>query len=171
MHVLKTLCCAALLTATFAPGARADEYDKKTILTFSGAVQIPGKTLPAGTYVFKLADSSDRHIVRVFDKGEKTLIATLMAIPNQRAEPSDKPVIMFSERPAGSPTGSEGLGTTPVNAWVTSSSTRGLRRCASPAKPISGCSRTTPKWSPTRRTALPWATSTRTATGSPPAKP
>jgi hypothetical protein len=103
MRVLKALCCAAVMTAMFAPGARADDYDKKTILTFSGAVQIPGRTLPAGTYVFKLADSSDRHIVRVFDKSEKTLIATLMAIPNQRMEITDKPVVMFSERPAGSP--------------------------------------------------------------------
>jgi hypothetical protein len=103
MRVLKALCCAAVMTAMFAPGARADDYDKKTILTFSGAVQIPGKTLPAGTYVFKLADSSDRHIVRVFDKSEKTLIATLMAVPNQRMEVTDKPVVMFSERPAGSP--------------------------------------------------------------------
>ncbi len=103
MRVLKVLCCAAILTAMLAPGARADEYDKKTILTFSGAVQIPGKTLPAGTYVFKLADTSDRHIVRVFDKSEKQLIATLMAVPNQRMDATDKPVVMFSERPAGSP--------------------------------------------------------------------
>jgi hypothetical protein len=103
MRVLKALCCAAVMTAMFAPGARADDYDKKTILTFSGAVQIPGKTLPAGSYVFKLADTSDRHIVRVFDKTEKTLIATLMARPNQRMEVTDKPVVMFSERPAGSP--------------------------------------------------------------------
>jgi hypothetical protein len=103
MRVLKAICCAAMLTAVLAPGARADEYDKKTILTFSGPVQIPGKTLPAGTYVFKLADTSNRHIVRVFDKGEKRIIATLMAVPNQRMTVTDKPVVMFSERPAGSP--------------------------------------------------------------------
>jgi hypothetical protein len=101
---LKAFCCAVVLTAMFAPGARADEWDKKTILTFSGAVQIPGATLPAGTYVFKLADlAGNRHVVRVMDKGEKKIIATLMAIPNQRMTPTDKPVIMFSERPAGSP--------------------------------------------------------------------
>ena len=104
MRVVKALCCAVVLTAMFAPGARADEWDKKTILTFSGAVQIPGATLPAGTYVFKLADlAGDRHVVQVFDKGEKNIIATLMAIPNQRMTAGDKPVVMFSERPAGSP--------------------------------------------------------------------
>jgi hypothetical protein len=69
MRVLKCLCCAAALTLLLAPGARADEWNKKTILTFSGPVQIPGATLPAGSYVFKLADiPSNRHVVQVFDK-------------------------------------------------------------------------------------------------------
>ena len=49
MRVLKHLCCAAAMTAMLAPSARADEWNKKTILTFSGAVQIPGATLPAGS--------------------------------------------------------------------------------------------------------------------------
>src|ERR1700730_6673432 len=104
MRVLKCLCCASALTLLLAPGARADEWDKKTILTFSGPVQIPGATLPAGTYVFKLADlSGNRHVVQVFDKGEKRIISTMMAIPRQRINPSDKPVVLFSERPTGSP--------------------------------------------------------------------
>jgi hypothetical protein len=104
MRVLKAVCCAAIVTLMAAPGVRADQWDKKTILTFSGPVQIPGATLPAGSYVFKLADlSGNRHVVQVFDKAEKKLFATLLAIPNDRMEPSDEPVVMFSERPAGSP--------------------------------------------------------------------
>src|SRR5262245_13327580 len=104
MRVVKTLCCAAALTAFLAPGARADEWNKKTILTFSGPVQIPGATLAAGTYVFKLADlQSNRHVVQVFDKDEKKIYSTILAIPDQKLEPSDKPVVMFAERPAGTP--------------------------------------------------------------------
>jgi hypothetical protein len=104
MRVLKVMCCAAALTVALAPGARADEWDKKTILTFSGPVQIPGATLPAGSYVFKLADiPGNRHVVQVFDKDEKKLYTTLLAIPNERLEPSDEPVVLFSERAAGSP--------------------------------------------------------------------
>ncbi|MGZ7041833.1 MAG: hypothetical protein ACXVH7_08595, partial [Thermoanaerobaculia bacterium] len=107
MRVLKVVCGAAALAACslmFAPGAQADEWDKKTFLTFSGPVQIPGATLPAGTYVFKLADlSGNRHVVQVFDKGEKKIFSTMMAIPRQRINPSDKPVVLFSERPTGSP--------------------------------------------------------------------
>jgi hypothetical protein len=104
MRVLKVMCCAAAITLALAPGARADEWDKKTILTFSGPVQIPGATLPAGSYVFKLADiPGNRHVVQVFDKDERKLYTTMLAIPNERLEPSDEPVVLFSERATGSP--------------------------------------------------------------------
>ena len=41
--------------------------------------------------------------MQVFDKDEKKIYTTLLAIPNERLEPSDKPVVLFSERAAGSP--------------------------------------------------------------------
>ena len=104
MRVLKALACAAAITVALAPGARADEWNKKTILTFSGPVQIPGATLPAGSYVFKLADiPGNRHVVQVFDKDEKKIYTTMLAIPNERLEPSDDPVVLFAERSSGSP--------------------------------------------------------------------
>jgi hypothetical protein len=104
MRLLKAIGCAAVLTALFAPGAHADVWNKKTILTFSGPVQIPGATLPAGSYVFKLADiPGNRHVVQVFDKDERKIYTTMLAIPNQRLDPSDKPVVLFSERASGSP--------------------------------------------------------------------
>jgi hypothetical protein len=104
MRVLKALCCAAIVTMVSAPGVRADQWNKKTILTFSGPVQVPGVTLPTGSYVFKLADlTGNRHVVQVFDKNETKIFATLLAIPNDRMEPADEPLVMFAERPAGSP--------------------------------------------------------------------
>jgi hypothetical protein len=60
--------------------------------------------LPAGSYVFKLADiPGNRHVVQVFDKDEKKIFTTMLAIPNERLEPSDDPVVLFSERASGSP--------------------------------------------------------------------
>lgn len=103
MRLLKVLCGVAALTVLLPSDARADDYNKKTILTFSGPVQIPGVTLAAGTYVFKLADISDRHVVQVFDKDEKRLYTTMLALPNKRLEPTDKPIVLFSERASGSP--------------------------------------------------------------------
>lgn len=104
MRVMTIVCCAAALTVALAPGARADEWNKKTILTFSGPVQIPGATLPAGSYVFKLADiPGNRHVVQVFDKDEMKIYTTMLAIPNERLEATDKPIVLFAERASGSP--------------------------------------------------------------------
>jgi hypothetical protein len=113
MNALKTVttvCCVALMGAILAPSARADAWNRKTVITFSGPVEIPGVhlrgwgVLPAGTYVFKILDSqSDRHIVQIFNQDETTVYATVLAIPNYRLRATDKTVITFSERPAGQP--------------------------------------------------------------------
>jgi hypothetical protein len=94
----------------FSPGARADEWNQKTVMTFSAPVEIPGVhlkgwgVLPAGTYVFKLLDSqSDRHIVQIFNKDETQVFATILAIPNYRLKATGKTVVTFWERPAGEP--------------------------------------------------------------------
>ena len=92
------------LGATFAPGARADQWNKKTIVTFNDAVEIPGQVLPAGTYVFRLADSiSNRHIVQIWNADEDQVLATIMTIPNTRFETPDDSLFQFDERPGDSP--------------------------------------------------------------------
>ena len=84
--------------------AAADDFDQKTVFTFSGPVEIPGQVLSAGTYVFKLADSSsDRNIVQVFNKDETHLYGTFLAIPDYRIKPAGKTIITFEERTAASP--------------------------------------------------------------------
>jgi hypothetical protein len=114
MSVLKTAATTvlgiALMGVVFSPAAKADDWNRKTKVTFSGPVEIPGvhlkgwAVLPAGTYVFKILDSkSDRHIVQIFSADEKTVYATILAIPNYRLKATDKTVITFRERPAGEP--------------------------------------------------------------------
>ncbi len=114
MSVLRTVTtsvfCLALTSAVFSPAAKADEWNRKTVMTFSGPVEIPGVhlkgwgILPAGTYVFKILDSqSDRHIVQIFNKDETQVFATILAIPNYRLKVTDKTVVTFRERPAGEP--------------------------------------------------------------------
>jgi hypothetical protein len=101
---LRTLGCAVALTLALTPGLRADENDRLTYMTFSGPVQVPGVTLAAGTYTFKLADgASSRHVVQIFKKDDNKLITTVMTIPNQRLEPVQDTFVMFAERPAGTP--------------------------------------------------------------------
>ena len=110
MTLLKGLGAALCLTvvcALAAPNAKADEWNRKTIVTFSGPVEVPGvgaQVLPAGTYVFKIMDSlSDRHIVQIFSEDETHVYTTILAIPNYRLKATDKTVITFRERPSGEP--------------------------------------------------------------------
>jgi hypothetical protein len=102
--------CLALMGAAYSPAAKAAEWDKKSEITFSQPVEIPGVhlagwgVLPAGTYMFKLLDSrSDRHIVQIFNREGTIVYATILAIPNYRLRATDKTVITFRERPAGQP--------------------------------------------------------------------
>src|ERR1700679_2746594 len=88
--------CIAFLGAAFAPSINADEHDKKTTFTFSGPVEIPPvyitgmRILPAGTYVFKVVNSSsDRHIIQIFNEDQTKIFATILAIPNYRLRVKD----------------------------------------------------------------------------------
>jgi hypothetical protein len=94
-----------LLTAlVLSPIVKADQWDQKTVFTFSGPVAIPGQVLPAGTYVFKLASSnSNRHIVQVFNKEQNHIYGTFLAIPDYRMHPTNKPLVKFHERASGEP--------------------------------------------------------------------
>ena len=93
-----------LLGVALAPSARADEWNKKTILTVNESIQVPNKVLPPGKYVMKLLDSpSNRHIVQIFNNDETHLETTILAIPNYRLQPTGKTVFTFWETPPGQP--------------------------------------------------------------------
>lgn len=96
--------CLAMLSLPMAPSAKADEWDKRTVLTINEPLQIPGQILQPGKYVMKLMDSdADRHIVQIFNGDESHLITTILAIPNYRLEPTGKTVFTYWETPAGQP--------------------------------------------------------------------
>jgi hypothetical protein len=96
--------CLMLLGATFfVSKGRADVSDKKTIVTVNEPIQVPGKVLPAGTYVFKLLDSNDRTLVAIYDADEMHVITTIQGIPGFRTETPDKAILQLEERPSGQP--------------------------------------------------------------------
>jgi hypothetical protein len=96
--------CAAALCAACAAVAKADTWDKKTIVNFGNSIEIPGQVLPAGTYVFKLDNSSsDRHIVQVWNADQSQLLAILHAVPSERMYPPDSSIFEFDNRLGNSP--------------------------------------------------------------------
>src|SRR5262245_1763260 len=98
------IACAAVLAFGLSAAAHADEWNKLTLLTFSGPVTMPGITLPAGTYRFQLMDpESGRRVVRVSDKDGAKNYGIFLSISDQKMEPSKDPVVMFREMPKGMP--------------------------------------------------------------------
>ena len=99
--------CLFLAALASLPSAKADEWNKKTTVTFSAPVEVPGvgaQTLPAGTYIFKLADSlADRNIVQISSEDGTHVFTTILAIPNYRLKSTDKTVMTFRERAEGQP--------------------------------------------------------------------
>jgi hypothetical protein len=100
---LTAACAATLLTASMAV-AQGVLPNRETNVTFSGPVSLPGTTLPAGTYVFKLADSpANRNIVQIFDKDNAKLITTILAVAAERNQAEGDPVVSFKETPSDRP--------------------------------------------------------------------
>ena len=82
--------------------ANADVFNKKTKLTFSQPVRVPGKTFSAGSYFFKLVDSqSNRNIIQITNVREDRVYATILALPDYRLNPNSHTVVTFGETGAG----------------------------------------------------------------------
>ena len=104
-RIRSTMIAAACAAVLFTPAlSAAQPADRTTYVTFSGPVSVPGATLPAGTYTFRIADSpANRHIVQILDRDGSKVFATLLAVPAERPQPSGEPVITFKETPSDRP--------------------------------------------------------------------
>jgi hypothetical protein len=99
-----------VLVLAGASGADAFTSDKRTYFTFNQSVTLPGVTLPAGTYMFRLADpDTTRRVIQVSDKDGTQSYAMLLTMPAYRPDPAKDSEIRFLETPAGAPRA--------VNAW------------------------------------------------------
>jgi hypothetical protein len=132
LRFLQTAACAAVLFAALLPRTmRGDEWNNRTVVTFSNAVQVPGTTLPPGTYIFKVLETEgNRYLVQISNERESHVLATLDAIPENhgtaaahRRDPlaptENKTVITFYEAASGQPQ--------PVKTWYYPGQSYGLQ--------------------------------------------
>lgn len=104
LRILLVFAGLACLSISLTPMAKAGDWDEKTMLTFSEPVEIPGVTLPAGSYIFKLLGSPvDRNLVQVLSADERKVYATIHAIPNFRWNTVEKTTIVYEAGQAGAP--------------------------------------------------------------------
>jgi hypothetical protein len=103
-----TSACAAamLLTMSATPVlAQGGPMDSRTEFTFNRPVELPGVTLPPGTYVFRFVDATTgKKVMQVQakDASSKTY-GMFMTISAQRPKASDDAELRFLETPAGQP--------------------------------------------------------------------
>jgi hypothetical protein len=90
-----------LLTITLTPLAKADQWDKKTVITTHQPIQIQGKVLEPGQYVMKLLESPSDRILQIFDANETKLEMTILANTAYRVEPTGDNRFTFSEVQSG----------------------------------------------------------------------
>jgi hypothetical protein len=107
---------ALLLAAVFAPTAEA-RLDQYTIshLTFSGTFQLPGVTLPGGTYTFKRVSPG---VIQVLSRDHQTLYGTFMTIPTLKQGHITETEVVMSEARAGEIPRVETWWPFPQPAWL-----------------------------------------------------
>jgi len=77
---------------------------KKTTVTITRPMEIPGQVLQPGTYVFKVMDIvGTRNIMQVTNVDETKVFATVIAVPDYRVAQTDNSVVQYKEEPAGKP--------------------------------------------------------------------
>lgn len=104
--MLKRLISTSVLVVLVgaASGANAFTSDKRTYFTFNQPVALPGVTLPAGTYMFRLADdTTSRKVIQVANKEGTESFAMLHTMPVYRPDVPRDPEIRFMETAAGAP--------------------------------------------------------------------
>jgi hypothetical protein len=100
----------AVLTLSINGRVEAQTSDYRTYFTFSAPVTLPGVTLPAGKYIFRLADpDSSRKVINVLSGDGKRSLAMLHTIPNQAPRAPKDAEIRFMETTAKVPP--------PIKTW------------------------------------------------------
>ena len=103
-RVFGLACAVAVFVCLMAAPVSAQPLDKRTLFTFSGPVTLPGVTLPAGQYLFRLADpNSSSKVVQVLNAEGTKPFGLFFTIPAERLEPAATPEVRFMETASGTP--------------------------------------------------------------------
>lgn len=102
--IVHSLVGLALMGLPASYAAAQPAHSDKTIFTFDGPVEVPGATLPAGRYQFRLMDSpASRQIVQIWNEDRTKLFATTMTVATRRLDPKGDIVVKFASTEPGMP--------------------------------------------------------------------
>lgn len=99
-----SICALAALVCGLSAPVAAYIADRHTRFTFSKPIALPGVTLPAGTYTFRLVDPiTGGNVVQILDESGTRTYAMLLSIPASRPDVPKEPEVSFMETAAGMP--------------------------------------------------------------------
>jgi len=102
--IARAAAVGVLVIMSFPAASWADEYDKKTVLTISEPLEVPGIVLQPGKYVFKLLNSaSNRHIVEVMNERMDHLYALTFTAAARKLDAKGRTVLTFYEGKGNQP--------------------------------------------------------------------
>ena len=103
-RVFGLACAVTVFVCLVAAPVCAEPLDKRTLFTFSGPVSLPGVTLPAGQYLFRLADpNSSSNVVQVLNADGTKPYGLFFTIAAERLAPASSPEVRFMETASGMP--------------------------------------------------------------------
>ena len=103
-RLITTSVLVVLVGAASGANAFTNTSDKRTYFTFSQPVALPGVTLPAGTYMFRLADdTTTRKVIQVTNREGTQNFAMLHTMPVYRPDAPRDPEVRFMETASGAP--------------------------------------------------------------------
>lgn len=118
MRTVFSTVAAALFVVAAPQASQAMPHDSRTYFAFSQPVSIPGAVLPAGEYIFRLADpDSGRRVVQVLNRETGESHGMFFTQTAERATIPDQAEVTLGEAPAGNARS--------IAAWWTPGSTIG----------------------------------------------
>src|SRR5262245_40475988 len=98
---VRRLFCGVVMLSLLGGSLGALTNDRRTYITFSGPVRLPGVTLPAGTYTFELPMENARDLVRVTNRQHTQVYYTGFTHLTQRSSHGSLDTkIVLGETPA-----------------------------------------------------------------------
>lgn len=94
--LLVVSCCFAVSCVISALAASENQKDQTTKVVFTAPVEIPGRVLPAGSYLFTLVPGDPEHnLVQVWTADREHLLATDLTVPDYTLHPAGSPTLKF----------------------------------------------------------------------------
>lgn len=111
--ILVTAFVLGLMLFAASPSANAQflgqaGWDRKTTITINKTWEVPGATLPAGTYVLRLLNlgqggGATRTVVVIFNKDETEVLATVLGLTAYRVTDTEGVALHFYEASGSDP--------------------------------------------------------------------